>query len=88
MDNERRNKAQRHQKLQRCSGMSGCMRKRIKDEKRRKAGGMSGPWGIQWRRKNTGMTRGAVAMNSREANVKELEWPSENLETYGWLAGT
>lgn len=50
--------------------MSGCMSKRANEEKWRKTSGVSGLWGLQWSRKNRGMMRGAVAMNSEGANVK------------------
>lgn len=82
MENERRKKVWRCQKLQRCSDVSGCMRQRTKEEKWKKVAGIAGLWDIQWSTKNRGMTREAVAMNSREANAKELEWSFEKLETY------
>jgi len=65
--------------------MSGCMRKRIKEEKWRKAGGVTGSWDIQWSRKHRGMTRGAVAVSSRKENVKEVEQSSEMMETHDGL---
>lgn len=81
MENERRKKVWRCQKLQRCSDVSGCMRQRTK-EKWKKVGGIAGLWDVQCSTKNRGMTRGAVAMNGREANAKELECSFEKLETY------
>lgn len=41
--------------------VSGCMRKRIKQVKWRKAGGMAGSCGVRWSRRKRGMRRETVA---------------------------